>query len=558
MREFQSTDIEAGKTRSEIVNQLSFLSRLQKYSPLKQIIKGMALVGFGVLSYLGLNYAFRSSSRDEKLSSDRVKADNSGLVIADRQTELALPIDTGSILLAKTSKIDLSRDLMSPQRRNLFSVELKNKEDQEDALDIVYRTSSRTRNISAFESDSGIANKGGSGDYDEEKIYQTEAIDTTYNKDHVLQTNNAPEITAGSTLGYNEGDNPTVIDNTIAVTDVDDTNIESATVTISVGYQDGEDVLAFINQSGIIGSWSNATGVLTLSGTATIGQYQAALRSVTYQNTSENPSTASRTMSFIINDGALDSDPAISTVNVAAVNNKPEITAGSTLGYSEGDGLKVIDNTITVADVDDTNIESATIIISTGYQNGEDVLAFINQSGITGSWNATTGVLTLSGTATIGQYQAALRSVTYQNTSENPSTASRTMSFVVNDGESDSLAATSTVNVATIVATPEESPEEPPDPTVPIVVSSTTLTAAAIAAYFVIRRVRNKRRERIQKSSADMEIPLEEGVNECPQRKINPGSPCFFQLSDDGKTKSVDVAAGQKVVTAEAKGLNRV
>ena len=36
------------------------------------------------------------------------------------------------------------------------------------------------------------------------------------------------------------------------------------------------------------------------------------------------------------------------------------------------------------------------------------MLGFVNQNGITGSYNAATGVLTLTGTATVAQYQAAL------------------------------------------------------------------------------------------------------------------------------------------------------
>ena len=42
-------------------------------------------------------------------------------------------------------------------------------------------------------------------------------------------------------------------------------------------------------------------------------------------------------------------------------------------------------------------MESATITISSGYQSSEDVLAFTNANGITGSWNSGAGVLTLSG-----------------------------------------------------------------------------------------------------------------------------------------------------------------
>ena len=46
-------------------------------------------------------------------------------------------------------------------------------------------------------------------------------------------------------------------------------------------------------------------------------------------------------------------------------------------------------------------IANTTVAITAGYVNGEDVLGFTNQNGITGSFNASTGVLTLSGTATV-------------------------------------------------------------------------------------------------------------------------------------------------------------
>ena len=80
----------------------------------------------------------------------------------------------------------------------------------------------------------------------------------------------------------------------------------------------------------------------------------------------------------------------------------------------------------------------ATVQITGNYANGQDVLSFTNQNGITGSWNTTTGELTLTGSATKAQYEAALRSVTYHNTSEDPSTATRTISFTVNDGDANS------------------------------------------------------------------------------------------------------------------------
>ncbi|HEY6759906.1 MAG TPA: right-handed parallel beta-helix repeat-containing protein, partial [Baekduia sp.] len=66
----------------------------------------------------------------------------------------------------------------------------------------------------------------------------------------------------------------------------------------------------------------------------------------------------------------------------------------------------------------------------------EDVLAFSDTSTITGSYDGSTGTLTLSGTDTVAAYQAALRAVTSRDTSDTPSTTDRTVTFVVDDGES--------------------------------------------------------------------------------------------------------------------------
>src|SRR5262245_56063499 len=48
---------------------------------------------------------------------------------------------------------------------------------------------------------------------------------------------------------------------------------------------------------------------LTLSGTATVADYRAALRSVTYSNTSDTPSTLARAIEFVADDGTDPSAP---------------------------------------------------------------------------------------------------------------------------------------------------------------------------------------------------------------------------------------------------------
>ena len=123
----------------------------------------------------------------------------------------------------------------------------------------------------------------------------------------------------------------------LTVTDADDTNLESATVQITANYQNGQDVLAFTNQAGITGVFTAATGTLTLTGTSSVANYQIALQSVTYTNASQNPSTLVRTVQFQVNDGTVNSNASTRTVTVAAVNDAPVVTAGTTFTFTEGD-----------------------------------------------------------------------------------------------------------------------------------------------------------------------------------------------------------------------------
>ncbi|MDV6029059.1 MAG: DUF4347 domain-containing protein [Phycisphaera sp. RhM] len=503
----------------------------------------------------------------------------------------------------------------------------------------------------------------------------------------------------GSTLAYTENDGAVAITSTLALSDSDDTNLESAVVQITGNYASGQDVLSFVDQNGISGVWNAGSGTMTLTGTATVAQYEAALRSITYTNSSDNPSTATRTVSFTVNDGDVDSNTQTRDISIAATNDDPtgtglpsditvtedvssnvdlsalnladlddnggnltvtlststggdltastgggvtvggsgtgtltltgtladlntfldtpaniqylhgtphtfgndadtiqvvvndggntgsgggtdqtigtvnvDITAvndeqvlatntgdtvpegsvgntvttamlettdvdntdsqlvytvdalptngtlyrlgsalnvsdtftqadidaglitydhdgsqtssdsfdftvddgagtttsstfnwtvsnvndapveasieGSTLAYTENDGAVAITSTLALSDVDDTNLESAVVQITGNYTSGEDVLTFVDQNGISGVWNAGSGTMTLTGTATVAEYEAALRSITYTNTSDNPSTATRTVSFTVNDGDVDSNTQTRDISIA--------------------------------------------------------------------------------------------------------------
>lgn len=270
--------------------------------------------------------------------------------------------------------------------------------------------------------------------------------------------NEAPVLAAieGSNLDFTEGDSPTAITSSLTVSDTDNTVLDSAKVTISNNYQPGEDELAFTDAGGITGSWDSGTGILTLTGTASVSQYQTALRTVTYVNNSVSPNTSLRTIDFEVYDWDDVSNIQSRTVNVIAVNSTPVLSgiAGTTLNYNEGTGPVTPPFTVSITDIDDTNMESATISITSNYFNGEDILDFTDTGSISGSFDAITGVLTLTGTATLAEYETALESFTYENTSADPIELTRTFSFVVNDGDNNSNTETRDLDVTALNSAP--------------------------------------------------------------------------------------------------------
>jgi len=124
---------------------------------------------------------------------------------------------------------------------------------------------------------------------------------------------------------------------------------------------------------------------------------------------------------FKVTAAGRDSPEATISITVVPVNDPPVVTTtGAALPYVEGGGAVLVDDGLGISDVDSPTLVGATVSLTRGFDPGGDVLAFGDQWGITGAYNAGTGILSLSGTAAVADYQAALRTVTYQNTSRNP------------------------------------------------------------------------------------------------------------------------------------------
>jgi len=186
----------------------------------------------------------------------------------------------------------------------------------------------------------------------------------------------------------------------LTIADADSPTMAGATVTIT-DFVAG-DVLGFVNQNGITGSYDAGTGVLTLTGAAAQADYQAALRSITYSSTSENPATgagnADRTIGFQVSDGGLSSTAQVATVAVANANDAPAATnLTQTATYSEDPGGLVALGDIAVTDVDAGDAVTATLTLGNAaagsLTTGSFGLAASTYNAATGVWSVTGSVI---------------------------------------------------------------------------------------------------------------------------------------------------------------------
>ena len=256
-----------------------------------------------------------------------------------------------------------------------------------------------------------------------------------------------------TTVNYVQGSAPvTLAPNLIVTPPAGVTTISSATVSFT-NWQ-GEDRLAFYNSEALQHSFTENlvahTAVLTISGNATPAGYQTLLRSVTYQDVAGQPITSiKRIAKFAVNDSAY-TGSATQNVTVIATNQPPlvQVNSSTALTYKVDSAPIAIMGMALVSDPDSDNLKSLTVQITSGYQGGHDVLTFVNQLGISGSFNSSTGMLTLSGLSYAGNYRQALRSVTYNTTGIGVLTATRVFTVIATDDTSiSSIPVTNSVTV---------------------------------------------------------------------------------------------------------------
>ena len=173
------------------------------------------------------------------------------------------------------------------------------------------------------------------------------------------------------------------------------------------------------------------------------------LRTLTYDNSSENPTTTARVLTVVANDGVADSNLGTATLTISAVNDAPvlDLDGDNSSGQSgadfantwteNGGPVAIADADAVLSDVDSANLVSLTVTLTNRLDGAAEVLsADTSGTGITA--NYANGVLSLSGSDSLAHYQQVLRTLTYDNSSENPTTTARVLTVVANDGVADS------------------------------------------------------------------------------------------------------------------------
>jgi cyclophilin family peptidyl-prolyl cis-trans isomerase len=190
---------------------------------------------------------------------------------------------------------------------------------------------------------------------DDVRIYSVDAVVN----DLVVDANGAGDGTPSSTT-LAQGAESVLVAPSLDLSHASGTNLNSATITIAESAALSQDELSVtVGDSGITQDYNSSTGVLTLTGVASVSQWQDVLRSLRYTNTaagtSTTPTVGNRQLSIVVTDDSIiednrSSSPVIADVNV--VLNQLAISAIAPQSVEAGSPLWVtfdIDNPADVA-----------------------------------------------------------------------------------------------------------------------------------------------------------------------------------------------------------------
>ena len=227
-------------------------------------------------------------------------------------------------------------------------------------------------------------------------------------------------------------------------------NTNNTNITASTNSTGGTNITGNTKSTNIMSIYNRTTGVLTLSGWASLKDYQKVLRTLTYENMEAlpgHPSAEMRIIRFVAFDGLAYSKVSTAFVKFQSVNDAPFFDLNGNLpgrDYStsfteEGPPVRLSSRDMMLNDVDNTSLESVTVRITNLLDGDQEVLSVPYTLSYIYSTFSTSGVLRLIGPEKVSQFREAASLVQYQNLADEPTFDQRIIEFVASDGLLDSL-----------------------------------------------------------------------------------------------------------------------
>lgn len=289
----------------------------------------------------------------------------------------------------------------------------------------------------------------------------------------VKAINDPPVLNMSSSMTYFEDAPAVVLSSGPTVTDPDSDDFAGAVLRVANTNGDADDRLeigsqitasGMINLAGddvlldgvAIGEFSGGGGLTPLTvmfnESATLTSALAVVRNVTFRARTNEPSTTTRAVEFQLTDGdGGASDPFTKSVKVALVNDKPSLSLGGNINSPENSeprllasgavltdpdsdfdgGVLTVTTTVNATDDDRLSIRPGTVSVS-----GSEV-SYAGQviGTFSGGNGATPLVVTLNANASRLATEALVRSIAFQTLGDAPTTATRTVTFKVSDGD---------------------------------------------------------------------------------------------------------------------------
>ena len=309
-----------------------------------------------------------------------------------------------------------------------------------------------------------------------------------------------PSITIGtSNLNYTENSPLTQVDPAAILSDSDgDSDWAGGTLVVQITTNNEtsdeisipDNIVGTINTSGldiqnnatVIGTLSSSEGTvtngtaltITFNASATNALVQQVIQAISYRNTSDDPSTSNRTMTFTATDKNAETANDTQTIALTALNDQPTLSAtADNPTFTEGDSAVSVFSSSSISTIESGQTLSALTLtvsnVNDGTPLGAEETLFIDGSAIalTDNNSATTTTNNLAyavslsgnnatlsltaGSLSEAAMQLLINNMTYINASEAPNESNRvlTLTQLVDSGSSSG----SNVNSSTLAIT---------------------------------------------------------------------------------------------------------